>query len=79
MFGHAANPRTDGIHFRGEEGSLYLTHSIVEGLKTAGVAMSGADQPEGWRTQHRRGAASTPATTTSTQVSTSNQFAVLNC
>ena len=79
MFGLASNPRTDGIHFRGKEGSLYLTHSIVEGLKTAGVAMSGADQPEGWRTQHRRGAASTPANTTSTQVSTSNQFAVLNC
>ena len=79
MFGLASNPRTDGIHFRGKEGSLYLTHSIVEGLKTAGVAMSGADQPEGWRTQHRRGAASTAATTTTTHVSTSNQFAVLNC
>ena len=76
MFGLPTVRGTDGIHYRGAVGSSLLTNSIVEGLT---AASSTAAQPTGWSTQSRRGAASTPALSTSTQVPTANRFLVLNC
>ena len=78
MFGRPGSKGTDGIHYRGAEGSKYLTNSIVEGIKSTAPS---APLPTGWRTQLRRGAASIPSTASSatSQVSTNNRFMVLNC
>ena len=82
LFGLPASRGTDGIHFRGTEGSNLFTHSIVEGLKAASAEAAGL--PTGWITQGRRGAATipstaTPASSTSNQIPTYNRFTVLNC
>ena len=83
MFGLPGSKGTDGIHYRGAEGSKYLTNSIVEGIKSAGASTApGAAQPAGWSTQPRRGAAIIPATipaTPASQATTNNRFTVLNC
>ena len=83
MFGLPGSKGTDGIHYRGAEGSKYLTNSIVEGIKKAAASTApGTSQPTGWSTQSRRGAATIPATspaTPATQVTTGNRFTVLNC
>ena len=75
----ADGKRVDGIHFRGAEGSSFVTKSIVEGLKAAASSCPDDAQPAGWSTQSRRGAASTPALPTSPPVPTANRFLVLNC
>ena len=80
MFGLPSNPRSDGIHLRGVEGSQCLTHSIVEGLKSAVSLVPGTVLPWEWKTQGRRGAASNPAPApTYSQVATGNRYSVLNC
>ena len=78
MFGLSSHPRTDGIHYRGVEGSQGLTYSIIEGLKAA--ALTSSALPEGWRVQGRRGAATSPTpAATYSEVVTGNRFSVLNC
>ena len=55
MLGSPSSPRSDGIHFRGPEGSRSHTDSVISALKSAGLAAAAV--PAGWRTQGRQGAA----------------------
>ena len=72
MFGSPSARETDGIHFRGSEGSYRHTSSLITALKSAGLG--------GWSSQGPRGAARQPAVRTYSQVvGTSNHFKVLNC
>ena len=71
VFGSPSARGTDGIHFRGKEGSKTHTSSIISALKSAGL--------NDWSTQGRRGAGRQQNGRTHSQtVGTSNQFAVLN-
>ena len=72
MFGSPANPRSDGIHFRGAEGARRHTDSVISALKSAGLA--------GWNTQGHRGAARLqPSGPNSQTGQTGNRFQPLNC
>ena len=77
MFGIPSSPRSDGIHFRGSEGSCRHTDSVMSALKSAGLAAP--DVPAGWRTQGRRGAARLhPSGSYSQALPTGNKFQPLN-
>ena len=80
MFGSPSSPRSDGIHFRGSEGSRSHTDSVILALKSAGLAAPAATAiPAGWRTQGRRGAARLhPSGSFSQALWTGNSFQPLN-
>ena len=78
MFGSPSSPRSDGIQFRGSEGSRRHTDSVVSALRSAGLAAPAV--PAEWRTQGRRGAARLhPSGNFSQVVETGNTFQPLNC
>ena len=71
LFGSPSARGSDGIHFRGKEGSKRHTSSVIAALKTAGLG--------GWSTQGPRGAARPDTAPTYSQVAaTSNTFEALN-
>ena len=71
VFGSPSARGTDGIHFRGNEGTTRHTSSVITALKSAGLG--------GWRSQRTRRSVRQPAGNSNSQtVRTSNQFEVLN-
>ena len=72
LFGSPSARGSDGIHFRGKEGSNRHTSSVIAALKLAGLG--------GWSTQGPRGSARPNTVQTYSQVAaTSNSFEALNC
>ena len=71
VFGSPSARGTDGIHYRGKEGSTRHTSSVIAALKSAGLG--------GWSYQGPRGAARPQTAATYSQVvQTNNQFEGLN-
>ena len=77
--------RSDGIHFKGPEGTKRHTSSVVAALQSAGLAppssqLAATAQGSSWTTQGRRGAARVqPSGSSSQPPMTTNSWQVLNC
>ena len=73
MFGFPSDRGTDGIHFRGKQGSKKHTNSIISALKTTGLG--------GWKSgrSYQRDGSPQESRTYSQTVRTSNRYEALNC